>query len=178
VNEPRKGVAIAKNTGVKSAKGDIIVFTDADTTHPIDWLKKVNKRFDDPKVACVFGALRPEDGDLIDQAVFFLSSDLLPAATYPLGFMIAHSPNLSFRRSVLVACGGYDERLIILEDNELPNRLKNRGKVVFDPKLWVFASARRFHNEGYMKPFIRFMKGYWSVYVSKEAQKCEYPEFR
>ena len=176
--EPMLGVSIAKNTGASKVKSDVLVFTDADTTSPPDWLEKISKHFEDEKVVCVFGAIRPNDGNALDRFVFYVSSDLFPKIAHVFGFMIAHGPNIAFRRKVFVESGGYDERLTILEDNELPNRVRNYGKVVFDSSIWVYASARRFQEEGHLRPFLRFMKGYWDLYVRKIHAKVEYPPIR
>ena len=39
------GISEAKNRGVREAKGDILVFTDADTKFENDWLEKIAKHF-------------------------------------------------------------------------------------------------------------------------------------
>jgi len=52
-----RGKAAVHNDGVKEAKGEIIVFTDADTAFDKNFLKNINKYFSDEKVGCVVGNL-------------------------------------------------------------------------------------------------------------------------
>ena len=42
VVEPRRGVCDARQAGVEAARGEFVVSTDADTTHPRDWLRRID----------------------------------------------------------------------------------------------------------------------------------------
>ncbi|MEJ2006757.1 MAG: glycosyltransferase [Acidobacteriota bacterium] len=59
LNEPRRGVSIARNHAVPQAKGDILVFVDDDVLIGPDWLDEIVKGFADPNVACVTGRVIP-----------------------------------------------------------------------------------------------------------------------
>jgi cellulose synthase/poly-beta-1,6-N-acetylglucosamine synthase-like glycosyltransferase len=48
----------ARNTGVKSAKGEIIAFTDADCVADKNWLKEGVSAFDAPDTGCVAGVIK------------------------------------------------------------------------------------------------------------------------
>ena len=39
--EKRKGLNVARNTGIKCSKGEIIAFTDSDCIVPPDWLRRL-----------------------------------------------------------------------------------------------------------------------------------------
>lgn len=49
------GLATARNTGVKSAKSDVIAFLDVDCTADKGWLKNIAKNFEDKDIAAVGG---------------------------------------------------------------------------------------------------------------------------
>ena len=59
LNEPRRGVSIARNYAVPRAKGDILVFVDDDVTVGPKWLDEMINGFADPDVACVTGRVIP-----------------------------------------------------------------------------------------------------------------------
>lgn len=53
----QKGKSSAQNAAASLAKGEILVFTDADTTFAPDFLLKLLRSFSDPSVGCVTGRL-------------------------------------------------------------------------------------------------------------------------
>lgn len=178
LHEPRFGVSVACNFGAEEAKGELLAFTDADTLHPLSWLEKIVKDFSDPQVACVFGPVKPLGAGLHHKLLFFLSTNLAARIAYSFGFMLAHGANESFRRDAFRKAGGYDERLNVLEDNELANRIKKFGKVVFDPSVYVLTSIRRVRQEGYLKSTQRFISACINIYVKGKRARVEFPEYR
>jgi glycosyltransferase involved in cell wall biosynthesis len=45
VNEARKGLVVARETGRRAATGDILVYLDADCRAPLTWLERIERRF-------------------------------------------------------------------------------------------------------------------------------------
>jgi len=56
--EGRKGKTICQNEVVKLAKGEIIVFSDANSMYESDAIKKIVRNFYDDKIGCVVGELK------------------------------------------------------------------------------------------------------------------------
>jgi glycosyltransferase involved in cell wall biosynthesis len=48
VDEPRKGLVIARETGRSVSTGDVLVYVDADCRAPRDWLRRVAREFEGP----------------------------------------------------------------------------------------------------------------------------------
>lgn len=178
VFEPKLGFAIAKNFGAAEASGDILVFTDADSLYPEDWLARIVPHFAHKGVVAVIGPIKPMERGIIHRVMFALTTGIGPHITSLFGFYVAQAANQAFRRTAFEKVGGYDERLRMLEDNELPNRIKKAGKVVFDPSIWVYSSARRYEKEGYIKATMRFLGAYWKIYFKKKAASEDYPLYR
>ncbi len=178
VFEPKLGFAIAKNFGAAEAAGEILVFTDADSLYPEDWLARIVPHFTQKGVVAVIGPIKPMERGIIHRAMFALTTGILPHITSLFGFYVAQAANQAFRRSAFEKVGGYDERLRMLEDNELPNRIKKAGKVVFDTSIWVYSSARRYEKEGYIRATMRFLGAYWKIYFRKKAAADDYPLYR
>ena len=59
VSEKRRGLAYARNRGILSSCGDIIVSTDDDVIAPPEWLESLLAPFADPAVAVVTGNVLP-----------------------------------------------------------------------------------------------------------------------
>src|SRR6186997_301817 len=45
VDEPRKGLVIARETGRLASTGDVLVYVDADCRAPLTWLERIEGRF-------------------------------------------------------------------------------------------------------------------------------------
>ena len=116
----RRGAAAARNMGVRSARGSLLAFCDADDVVRPGWLASMWAALADADlVAGVFdfGAL---DGDP--------SSLPVPAATRQLGFLpFGLSANLAVRREVFEAVHGFGEDLSPEEDVDLCWRLQLAG---------------------------------------------------
>jgi GT2 family glycosyltransferase len=116
----RRGAAAARNIGVQSARGGLLVFCDADDVVRPDWIASIGAALANADlVAGVFdfGAL---DG--------IRSSLPVPAATRQLGFLpFGLSANLAVRTEVFTSLQGFDEELGAGEDVDLCWRLQLAG---------------------------------------------------
>lgn len=70
VHETRQGLSYARNKGISSSTGDVIVFTDDDVTMPPDWLEKLLSPFAHPEVMAVTGNVLPRELDTPAQLLF------------------------------------------------------------------------------------------------------------
>jgi glycosyltransferase involved in cell wall biosynthesis len=63
VDEPRKGLVTARETGRRVASGDVLVYVDADCRAPIAWLARVERRFQsDPQCSRYQGPIGTTTG--------------------------------------------------------------------------------------------------------------------
>ena len=46
IDEPRRGLVVARDTGRRAATGDILVYVDADCRAPLQWLERIERRFE------------------------------------------------------------------------------------------------------------------------------------
>jgi len=58
VDEPKQGYVHALSKGCREAKGEILVFTDADTMVQPDWLQQYEQAYLDSEVVCACGSAR------------------------------------------------------------------------------------------------------------------------
>lgn len=149
VNEPKKGVVYARQTGLKTAKGKYIVNTDADCLVPKNWLSTIYKDFSQNKdIIAVAGPTFSKGKDFYSQVVLKIAVKINALFYHlfksPLGVWAA---NLSIKRSTLRKIGGYNSALPQFADQlELASRLKKVGRIYFDKDLFIQESDRRYKN--------------------------------
>jgi len=167
LHEPGLGVnAIARNFGASEARGEIIAFTEAGSVCSPSWVGRIVKHFEDKKVVAVGGRVKPIVKNIVHRSIFLLNSYLFPWLASFAGFYAFNGANIAFRKKAFDKAGGFRESLTFIEENELPNRMKTQGKIVFDPSLVVFVSIREFEKKGYFFVARNCWKEYKKVYFS------------
>ena len=114
LNEPRRGVCIARNHAISRAKGDILIFVDDDVLICPHWLEEIVKGFADSNVCCVTGRVIPagllsltvERSDRYYTSQRALSTWTLDASNpnwyqYILGEPVGFGCNMAFRKAFL-----------------------------------------------------------------------------
>lgn len=108
VREPRPGLAIARNTGLAHARGDIIAFTDDDCYPERDYLDQIWRIFMDPAIGYIGGRVLLYDSE---DAAVTIRADTRERRFPPRSFIRTgsfHGANMAFRRSVAEAIQGFD----------------------------------------------------------------------
>lgn len=164
----------ARNLGAKNTQAEVVAFTDADTIVTENWLERIAKNFEDPKVAGAGGVLRPLDARTLDKIMFKINSDWWYRLSAIFGFYQLGTPNCAYRRTTFLKAGGFDESLSMLEDTELSLRMRKYGKIVIDKDMIVYNSARRFVQEGYIKVFLRYAKEYINLFLLRREVKSKH----
>ncbi len=160
LDEPRRGLGRARNSGIRAARGGIIAFIDDDARAGPDWLPRLIAPFDDPEVYAAAGALAADpSSDPVLQAFDRLYRAGLPPARVtheatqdPTGFplrlaMQGIGMNMAFRRDAFERFGYFDERFgrgARVGDSEETDRffalLRGGVKIVFEPSATVIHS--------------------------------------
>jgi len=169
VEEPT-GAGSARNAGARIASGEVLCFIDADTLLKKNWVGRVNNIFSDKRVVAASGPIFPCDGNIVDKVLYGLAMRFLPLITLPFNFYQFQGPNMVFRKSAFDEMGGFREKLQALEDNEIGNRARGYGKVVWDDRLRVAADTRRFRRNGYVNMGLVYLRAYWRIYVAKQSE--------
>lgn len=146
LTEKHKGTIYARNAGFDAATGDIIIRTDADTKVPKNWIKKIKKKFtDDPTLLALSGASRFEDIPKAMQFNNWTVVALNASFKQALGHNLMYGPNMALRKSIW---GKIRKEVcmndkIVHEDIDLALHIARYGKILFDEKLVVVSSFRR-----------------------------------
>lgn len=171
INEPRPGVAHARQAGFLASAGAIIATTDADSQVPPDWLARIGTYFaDHPKTIALGGSV---SYDFADRRVRDLVNRLIPILHELDRRLHRGQPhfvgaNFAVRRAAFESVGGFRTDLKRAEDLDLAHRLQKLGSVAFLPELVVTTSDRRFRREG-PQALISYFQSYLEVTRPTEA---------
>ncbi len=143
VKEALHNVSKVRNTGAASARGDLLVFVDADTVVPDELLCRIAEAFAEP--GCAGGAVDTDYRPAKLASRIYLQSWRVAGRLAGM----AQGATQFCRREAFAALGGYDEALFMGEDVDFYWRLKGYAKrrgrrVKFIDEVRVTPSARRF----------------------------------
>jgi glycosyltransferase involved in cell wall biosynthesis len=186
VDEPRKGLVIARATGFREAKGQILAFLDADCRAPLTWLERIERRFERrPDVVAVTGPYRYYDWDWIGCALIrAYDYTLAPFAQFLAQYVlrvgaVLYGGNFAVRRSALEAIGGFDTSIEFHgEDTNLGRRLARVGVVDISNACHLYTSARRFRSLGRGKVFRLYIRNFWSETIYKRPRDLTHEDVR
>jgi GT2 family glycosyltransferase len=167
VPEPRPGLSVARNAGVRHATGEVVLMTDDDVVAPAHWVERLTAPFADPAVGGATGNVFPRELETASQQRFEQYGGLgrgfdyrryepswlrararAAAPTWELGA----TANAAFRRALFddPRVGYLDEALGAgtatgcSEDTDLFYRVLRAGWVmIYEPDAYVWHTHRR-----------------------------------
>jgi len=149
----RKGPGEGRNRGARAARGDVLLFADADCVLPPNLIETVLLALTDPDVAGGATGFWPADGTAADRFLFFLGNAYQRALTL---WGLPHNAGYCFffRRKAFERLGGMREELLLNETHDIAMRSRAIGRFVVLP-LMVRTSMRRFRVHGYAQTIVR-----------------------
>ncbi len=175
----RKGIGLGRNTGAKAAKGEILVFIDADTIPNENLISEYVRAFArDRNVVAATGPIRPlENVRKRVKLGYKIVSEWMVRYSIAIGKASIVGSNFAARKRVFDKIHGFDERLITYEDWDLSVRLQKRGEIKFVRKAVVHTSARRVLAWGMFGYFLFHAQNVLRYSTIKKPID-EYPEIR
>lgn len=186
IDEPRKGLVRARQTGYEASAGDLVANVDADTLVPEGWIEQVFREFAaDPKLVALSGPYIYYDFSpftngvirfwyRIGNAVSYLSALLTGQ-----GGTMLQGGNFILRRSALERAGGFDLNFDFYgEDTAIAKQMSRQGKVKFTFLLPMYTSGRRLRAEGILATAWKYgMNFFWTIFFGKAYTK-KYKDIR
>lgn len=180
VLEPRPGLSIARNTGIRNSHGEIIAFTDDDVVVHSGWLLGLQSAFKTTTTMAVTGLMLPAQLETEAEISFHQNSDSrweyqplifdskFFQAMQPRGvpvWRIGAGANMAFRRQVFSIIGDFDERLGAgaagcSEDSEIWYRILAQGwECRYEPTAVVFHYHRN-DLDSLKQQMYQYMRGH------------------
>lgn len=183
VVEKKKTIARGRNLGALAARGEYLVFIDADVEipRPSIFFKKAVSFFEkDKKLAALTAFLKvfPEKATLADKFFFSLVNIYHSLSNNVFGVGSASGEFQMIKTSAFRRVGGYREDLTVSEDNELFQRLSKVGRTRISPSLLVFHSGRRAHTLGWPRLLFEWLKNMFSLLFRRKSSSQEWEAIR
>jgi len=186
VDEPRKGLVIARETGRREARGDLLVYVDADCRAPLMWLERVVRRFErDPDLIALSGPYRFFDWDWWGRALiraydFTLAPATVVLVKYVLRIgTVFYGGNFAVRRAALEAINGFDTSIEFHgEDTNLGRRLFAIGKVTLNYDCFLYTSARRYVAMGKSQVIRLYVRNFTSELLHRRPKDTTHLDVR
>jgi glycosyltransferase involved in cell wall biosynthesis len=164
----RQTIAQGRNDGATVARGEFLVFLDADCVilEPDRFFTRALAHFhDNPKLVGLTARLRvfPRDETFGDKMVFGIANLGLRFANNVLRRGHSFGEFQMIRQEAFARLGGYRSDLVTIEDADMFRRLSRIGRTMIDPKLEVQHSGRRGHQVGWVRLIAMWLID--SVYV-------------
>jgi glycosyltransferase involved in cell wall biosynthesis len=158
---PAKGAARARNLGVRSSRGDILVFLDADTTIPVRSINEIVERCFQDGVSAGITKLGPRDGGLRACCWWLFWNSVrrlpLPRAKAMPAFMFC-------TRKTFEDFGPFDEDVAIGEEWPILAEVYRRrpDEFVYLHSITACTSSRRMEliSFGYTRLFLKYV---WAI---------------
>jgi len=161
LEQPHQGPAAARNLGIRQARGDIVLLTDADCEPVPTWVAEMMRPFADPRVVGVKGSYRTHQQERVArlaQCEFEERYDRLEQLA-TIDFIDTYAA--AFRIAVLRERGGFDPAFPHNEDVELSYRLARAGyRLMFNRQAVVYH-----RHPSTWRAYLRrkIKRGYWRM---------------
>ncbi|MFD1872998.1 glycosyltransferase [Hymenobacter bucti] len=191
VCEPRPGLDVARNTGIRAAKYPVLAFVDDDVVVHPRLLYTVWEAFEDPHTAALTGLVLTlklqTEAQLIFEQYWSFNRGYVDKAYTPAYVQPATSPappvweigagaNMAFRKAIFDEVGYFDERLDAGAagcngDSEMWYRILLHGHTIrYNPRAIAHHEHRR-ELAGLKHQLFQYMRGHAAAALIQQAQQ-------
>ncbi len=143
-------IAAGRNAGAKVAKGDVLLFNDADTVPQKAFVEKALQILEnEPDVVSVGCEVRPDVSDWNTQLFFTILNGIVRLST-ALGRPVIAGNCVFYRKNAFWKVHGFDEDMHASEDQDLSLRIRKIGRVVLLTQYTAYTSNRRLQQMGFL----------------------------
>jgi glycosyltransferase involved in cell wall biosynthesis len=153
-------IAAARNAGARAARGDLLVFVDADTVVPRDVLHAAVNAYGAGAAGGGAGVRQDTDDPKWGQVALSITSWIMRKARWAAGCFVF------VRRDVFERVGGFDERYFASEEIHLSRAVKKHGRFVILPNK-VITSGRKARLFSGRAIFMQFAAALWPATLKR-----------
>jgi len=145
--------AEARNNGAKSAKGEILLFIDADCILKHNFLKKSLNEMNRRNLAAAGCFVWPLNEKIIDNTGFAIFNIWLFLVQF--FYPNASGSGIFCKRSLHEKIWGFDQSIVLSEDMDYARRAGKHARFRILNAVETYTSMRRFGNEGTLKTMLK-----------------------
>lgn len=153
-----RNVSFQRNLGAQKADSNILIFFDADTQIPKNYLKKIAQAFEKKHPHFLTTYIKTDSHKPSENMFAFFSNSFLKTGEI-LKLPFSYGAMQAIKKGVFFDVGGYDPNVKFGEDSELLQKVYkyNYKLTVLSTPRYIF-SLRRLRSEGTLKPLIQYLQ--------------------
>jgi glycosyltransferase involved in cell wall biosynthesis len=175
-----KSPAVGRNKGVEIAKGNLLLFLDADVILPEDFFAKTFKELKSRNLDIATFCLVPQTKNKFKKFLFDLFYNLPILISEK--FLSHGSQAILVKKEIFQKVGGFDKNIKFAEDHSFVRKAKKFGKFGIFRSTAVFSSLRRFEKEGWVKLYLKYLAAeiYMILFgdIKKDIFKYKFGHFK
>ncbi len=183
IQAKRGAASYGRNAGGRAARGDVVLFLDADSIifpNLFDVIKKDFRKKGTVGWTCTIYGFTPS---WKEQIIYNMSNNLVDfLTTYA---KKPHAPGIviGVRKHVFDKINGFDENLKVMEDHDFAMRVGKFGAFKFSKDTCVYTSTRRMNKWGGLGLIKKYSKIYLKYFINKknfekDISKIQYEAIR
>ena len=179
--ERRQSISEGRNKGAEAAEGNVLIFLNGDVR--ISDIEKFFDLIENDFVNSGYAAMTfavtifPAERKFIDTAFMNFYNNYFYLLNL-IGLGMGRGECQVIRRSIFKRFGGYDEKLFAGEDFDLFKRIRREKDILFERKLKIYESPRRYRKYGHWKIFFTWLSNSLAVMFLKKSFSKEWEEVR
>lgn len=176
-----QNIAIGRNDGAEMAKGEFLIFVNADVVFAdlFTFLKTIEAKLKKESVLAITMSVKvfPDEVKFIDRIFYTFYNNYFHFLNF-IGLGMGRGECQVVKASVFNKLNGYNNKLAAGEDFDLYKRIRRLGKIYFSRESIVYESPRRYRQEGHFKILFTWLINSLSVIFLNKSHSKKWEQVR